>query len=520
MRVFDPHLSPGALVPAQAPHKRTSAMATGDALMVSVSGLRGTLGGSLTPATIAAYAGALAGDAHERATAIRKGKPRAGAHPSVVLARDGRAGSADVMELAGATLRLHGCDTVELDLAATPTVGLMVDALDADAGLMVTASHNPQNWCGLKPIVRATIKVKPSALSDASAPDKARASRLLERYRELMGPATPQTAHLASFDRVGVRRPEPGTAQDHARLVVEHLKSLRVLGVIQKAKFKLALDHVAGSGAPGMLALAKALGAKVHELYPASKFTPGRFPHTPEPTRENLGALCRGTRSAKAAIGLAQDPDADRLALVDERGSYIGEEYTLVLCALAYGQLGMLAKGDTLCVNLSTSRMIEDVAAGFGCRVVRTAVGEANVVSAMKLHDAPLGGEGNGGVIWPAVTYIRDSLGAAGLVLALMATTGQSLSALVASVPKYTILKRKVDLRPDLDPAKVLERVRRAYAKHTPDLTDGVWVGLAEQRAWLHVRASNTEPILRLIAEAPTQAQATALLDDAATHLG
>jgi phosphomannomutase len=516
----------------------SNGQSTGDVLMVSVSGLRGTLGGSLTPATIAAFAGALAqhvragfvpsfkgkatGSAALKRAGAAKGAghagPGGGARPSVVVARDGRAGSAEVMALAGATLRLHGCDTLELDVATTPTVGLMVDLLGASAGLQITASHNPQHWCGLKPIVREADQARAGSKADqaqASAPDKALAAGLIDRYNALRAAPPGSPAGLAGFDALGVRGRVSGAPQTHAALVTEHLKTLGVLKLIKKRKLSVTLDHVAASGREAMLELGKRLGLVVHELYPPAKFAPGYFPHTPEPIEANLRGLCTATKKHKAALGLAQDPDADRLALVDERGRFIGEEYTLVLCALAAGHLGLLPAGSTLCVNLSTSRMIHDVAEQFGCHVQRTPVGEANVVSAMKQARSPIGGEGNGGVIWPAVTFIRDSLGAAGLVLALIALTGQTISELVKLVPSYTIVKRKIDLTPGTDPARALARVQEAYAAHNPDLRDGVWVGLTQQRAWLHVRASNTEPILRLIAEAPTKAQADAILDDA-----
>jgi len=229
--------------------------------------------------------------------------------------------------------------------------------------------------------------------------------------------------------------------------------------------------------------------------------------------------LARFVQEKGADVGFAQDPDADRLALIDERGSYIGEEYTLVLCAQAVLEaeqaLGRDLRGATVCVNLSTSRMIEDVCARFGVQVVRTAVGEANVVEAMKSRGSVFGGEGNGGVIWPRVTYIRDSLSGMGLILSLLARTGRTLSEVVGEVPAYSIIKRKVDLSDLSQAGRAVEIVARAFAAESLDRQDGVRVDFASERAWLHVRGSNTEPIMRLIAEAPTPGVAEGILERA-----
>jgi phosphomannomutase len=268
------------------------------------------------------------------------------------------------------------------------------------------------------------------------------------------------------------------------------------------------------------------IGNSAAAFTPSENHSDGIFTHTPEPTRENLTGLCKLVKKKKAAVGFAQDPDADRLAIVDERGHYIGEEYTLVLAAEALlgGAKRRKAKGKgdlVLVTNLSTSRMLDDVAEKYGARVVRTAVGEANVVEAMKREKAAgnrvvLGGEGNGGVIWPEVTYVRDSLSSMALVLSLMARTGKKVSELVAEMPAYSIEKRKVEIPRREHARPAVEKLAAEYAAQKLDLQDGVRVDWLEKRAWLHVRASNTEPIMRLIAEAPTAAEATAILEDAA----
>ncbi len=472
--------------------------------MLSVSGMRGTFGGTLTPEVVTRFVGALAGWVREQ-----KGKPAA--RPHIVVGFDGRIGSDAVASLAGAALELSGCDVTTLPLPQmTPSIACIVDRLGADAGLQVTASHNPQEWCGLKPIVRERGAKK--GVVSASAPSKDLADQLIARYR---GNATA----LAPWNGLGQPLPEsPSVMTEHPVHVARLMKSLGVAAAIKKARFTVALDSVTSSGYVAGYDLLNALGVKVNGVNSDKDLAAGRFPHTPEPTRDNLIGLSKFVKKAKGKVhvGFAQDPDGDRLAVVDEKGSYIGEEYTLVLAAMALGELGQLKKGQVLAVNLSTSRMIEDVAGWYGCHVVRTAVGEANVVEGMRANRSPLGGEGNGGVIWPKVTYIRDSLGGMALILALMAKRKQSISEVVAQVPSYAIVKRKIDLNPAMNPRDVVAALADKYASHKPDRTDGVWVNFADQRAWLHVRASNTEPIMRLIAEAPTAAQAGAILDEAA----
>jgi len=474
--------------------------------MLSVSGMRGTYGGSLTPEVVTRYCGAFAAWVRGRRNA------KAGARPHLVVGFDGRIGSDAIAGMVGAALELHGCDVTTLPLPAmTPTVGFAVDRLGADAGLQVTASHNPQEWCGLKPIVRA-VKAKKGEVS-ASAPDKTVANDIIAAYNGGGG-------NGAAWSSLGEPMEDsPRALAAHPAHVVKLMARLKAAAAIRKARFHVALDSVTSSGFVAAHELLSALGVRVTGVNSDKELAAGRFPHTPEPTRDNLAGLSTFVRKAKGKVhaGFAQDPDGDRLAVVDELGTYIGEEYTLVLAAMALGELGQLKKGRVIAVNLSTSRMIEDVAGWYGCHVVRTAVGEANVVEGMRANKSPVGGEGNGGVIWPKVTYIRDSLGAMALILALMARRKQTISQLVAQVPAYAIVKRKIDLNPAINPKDVVAALADKYAAHKPDRTDGVWVNFADRRAWLHVRASNTEPIMRLIAEAPTAQQAGAILDEAAT---
>jgi phosphomannomutase len=246
----------------------------------------------------------------------------------------------------------------------------------------------------------------------------------------------------------------------------------------------------------------------------------GQFPHAPEPIREHLIELTETVRRERAHLGFAQDPDADRLAIVDENGEYIGEEYTLVIAAesvLGSAAGDRPARGEPIIVtNLSTSRMMDDVAERHGARLIRTAVGEANVVDAMRKHDAVIGGEGNGGVIWPAVCGVRDSISGMALALALLARTQRSLSHLVADWPSYHFLKSKIETRPGLA-ENALSQLEARFARERIDRTDGIRIDFkgasdSPQGAWLHVRASNTEPILRVLAEAPTEAAANQLV--------
>lgn len=464
--------------------------------MLSVSGCRGIVGDTLTPEVAVRFAGSFGAWLRARA-----GHRRA----RVVLARDGRAGGDMIRHAAIAGLLASGCDCLDLGIAMTPTVGFAADLHHADGGLVLTASHNPQQWNGLKAIVRGPGATGP----DACAPDAESAARIIDLFRA--GP--PRTEGWQGLGTVA--RDELASVR-HVKHVLDSVDAhIADIDHIAEAGFKVVLDSVNSSGVVPARHLLESLG--VEQLTHLGGEQTGLFPHTPEPTRENLGGLAEAVRRERADIGFAQDPDGDRLAIVDERGEYIGEEYTLVLATEA-----LLAAshhpGASVAVNLSTSRMIDDVAARHGATVIRTAVGEANVVSAMKSRGCVMGGEGNGGVIFPPVTYIRDSLSAMAIVLALMARTGDKrpLSELVRGLPAYAIEKRKVDL-PSKEAARpAVEAIARAYRDERIDLQDGVRVDFDSRRAWLHVRASNTEPIMRLIAEAPAAETARAILDDAA----
>lgn len=482
--------------------------ATGDApLMLGVSGLRGITGRSLTPEVAARFAAAFGGWLCERTP---------GERPAVVVGADGRAGWEETHRAALVGLGAGGCAVTDLGIAMTPSVGVHADLLGAHGGMVITASHNPQEWNGLKCLVREPGRPR---RVDACAPSAPVAARIIERFRSAAAPA------LAS---AGAGKPGDPVAA-HVSAVVAGVET--AVGPVRRTDraVRVVLDSVNGAGRfAGRELLVGACRCEV--LHHGAEDT-GVFPHAPEPTRDNLQSLCKAVRTFGADAGFAQDPDGDRLAIVDEKGTYIGEEYTLALAAAALlGAEGEPARPRpagperVLVANLSTSRMLDDIAARHGARVVRTPVGEANVVEAMKREaaagaDVVLGGEGNGGVIWSRVTYVRDSLSAMALVLALMARTGQPLSALVAGIPAYAIEKRKVSLARREDAARAVDAIARAHGGARVDLQDGVRVDWPEHRAWLHVRPSNTEPILRLIAEAPEPARARAILDEAARLL-
>jgi phosphomannomutase len=441
-------------------------------LMVGVSGVRGIVGQSLTPTVALEFAQAYG-------TLLNGGR--------VVLARDTRPSGPMFEAAATAGLLAAGCRVTQLGVAMTPTIGHAIQTGGYDAGMSITASHNPQAWNGLKFLDSRGLAPAPQRAAEIAAIRREGRYRLVEQG--FVEPVQDSSA--------GQRHVEAVLAACEV-----DLKPLRGM--------KVVLDCINGAGCrhtPGFL---RALGCEPIVL---NGEPTGQFAHTPEPVCENLGDLCRAVREHRAAVGFAQDPDADRLAIVDERGEYIGEEYTLALAV----RFVLGHRPGPVAANLSTSRMIDDIAAAHGVRVFRTPVGEAHVARRMIAEGCVIGGEGNGGVIDPRVCYVRDSLSAMSLVLQLIAETGKRVSELVGSIPAYVAVKEKYEApRERIDAA--VEAVTRAYADRKPNTADGVRVDFPE--GWVHLRASNTEPIVRIIAEGRSESAARRLISEVRSAAG
>lgn len=455
--------------------------------MLSVSGARGLVGTSMTPEVASRLAQAFGEDLLQRP----------GEGGIIVIGRDGRPSGAALEEAAGATLTSMGFRTVRLGVVMTPTTAVMIDYLGALGGVVITASHNPIEWNGLKFLT-----------GEGAAPARAEAQRIIDRFRAgpQDGTKPPATTIVTSGDNSG---PQVHLERVLANIDVETIRSRR---------FKVVLDSVNGAGCVAGRMLLERLGAEVVHL---NGQPTGLFAHTPEPVRENLTDLAAQVASHRADVGFAQDPDADRLAIVDEHGRYIGEEYTFALAAeeILSREAPGVAEDRSVAVNLSSSRMIDDVVARHGAKVIRTPVGEANVVEAMKRHHCIAGGEGNGGIIWPRVCLVRDSLSGMALVLSLLARRGGALSRVVDQMPSYAIEKTKTPIRPGLA-ERAINALAQRYPEAAQDRQDGLRLDWPERGAWLHVRASNTEPILRLIAEARDEPSARAIISEAAGLIG
>lgn len=440
-------------------------------LMISVSGMRGHVGTDLTPELVARHAAALGAWARDA------GKPL------VVLGRDARTSGPMFTHAAIAGLMSVGVDVLDLGIVPTPTVQLSVEEHHAGAGLILTASHNPIEWNALKFVGPDGIFLD----ADAGA---------LVRELAEQGPTR------AGWDGIGVVRQDPEAVAKHLARVL----ALPMIDVaaIRARKLHVALDCVRGAGGASIPGLLELLGCRVSGI---NLETDGRFPRPPEPLPENLGDLGALVRKSAADIGMAVDPDVDRLALVDESGTPIGEDYTL-----AFAVRTVLARHrgptPTVVVNLSTSLVVEDAARDFGARFVRAPVGEANVARAMRDEGALVGGEGNGGVMLPALHIGRDAPLGVALILQLLMQSGHTVSELVGQHPRYAIVKAKGPRGAELRP--LYDALRTRFSDAAADERDGL--RLAWRDRWLHVRPSGTEPIVRYIAEAPTVADADALI--------
>jgi phosphomannomutase len=442
-----------------------------DGLMVSVSGIRGRVGEALTPEIVAQYAAGFG------AWSLR----RPGSKGQIVVGRDSRVSGPMFHRAAVAALQSVGCTVVDIGLTTTPTCQLAVEDHHAAGGLMISASHNPIEWNALKFIGSSGLFLE--------AAEGAEMRALVER-------GIPR----ATWDHLGEVTQDERAVQRHLDRVLA-IPYLDVEG-IRRRQFKVALDCVRGAGRVIMPGLLERLGCEVVAI---NMEPDGRFPRPPEPVAENLGQLERLVLETGAAVGFAVDPDVDRLALVSEKGKAIGEDYTLALAA----ELVLRHRPGTVVTNLSTSRVVDDAARRAGATVVRAPVGEVNVAVRMRQERAPVGGEGNGGVILSEVHLGRDAPVGAALTLQLLHEEDRALSAIVGDLPRYVIVKDKLD-RPDASLDSVYASLRRAFPDASVDTQDGLRLAWADR--WVHVRPSGTEPIVRVIAEAPSEREAKELV--------
>ena len=440
--------------------------------IISVSGLRGIVGESLTPEVAIRYVAAFAAIAPPG---------------DILVGRDGRPSGQMLAEAVRAGLQAVGRNAIDGGILATPTTGVLVRRLRAAGGVQITASHNPSPYNGLK-LFSAEGRVIPAGPGQL----------VLDRYRTASPPWVPHV-------RLGDSRTVGDTLTAHLQAVMAIVEVER----IRRRRFKILLDSNHGAGSLLGRRLLEELGCQVTLL---GAEPDGQFDHLPEPTPENLASVLAAVSRAGADVGFCQDPDADRLATIDETGRYVGEEYTVAFCV----DHVLRQRRGPIVTNCSSSRMAEDIASRYGVPLVRSAVGEANVVDVMLAQGAIFGGEGNGGPIDPRVGLVRDSFVGMALILDAMAARGLKLSQLAGDLPRYEIVKTKVSLARERLPA-ALDALEEHFRDARADRLDGL--RLDWPQAWLLVRGSNTEPIVRAIAEAPTAAAARRLCDEAAATI-
>lgn len=448
-------------------------------LIKSISGIRGTIGGrpgdNLTPLDAVKFAAAYGLWLKDYS---KKDKLK------VVIGRDARLSGEMIQNLVVSTLIGLGIDVIDLNLSTTPTVEIAVPLENADGGIILTASHNPKQWNALK-----LLNGKGEFL------DAGQGAKILDI-------AEKEEFEFSEVDGLG----EITRNDAYIDIHIDEVLNLSLVDedTIRKAKFKVVVDGVNSTGGIAIPKLLDALGVEVVKLYCDPT---GHFPHNPEPLKEHLGDICKLVVEERADFGIVVDPDVDRLAFISEDGEMFGEEYTLVACAdYVLGK----TKGNTVS-NLSSSRALRDITEKHGGKYEAAAVGEVNVVAKMKANKAIIGGEGNGGIIYPESHYGRDSLVGTALFLMLMAERGGTVSELRASYPSYFMGKKKIELTPGLDVDGILKAMAEKYKNEDISTIDGVKIDFPEN--WVHLRKSNTEPIIRIYTEAKSQSQADGLGD-------
>ncbi|MCB7480650.1 phosphoglucosamine mutase [Christiangramia sediminis] len=443
-------------------------------LIKSISGIRGTIGGktgdNLTPLDTVKFAAAYG-------TWLKKesGKKKL----KVVVGRDARISGRMIQDLTMNTLTGLGIDVIDLGLSTTPTVEIAVPLENADGGIILTASHNPKQWNALK-----LLNSKGEFLDG-------------EAGAEILKIAESEGFEFSEVDDLG----EISTIEDYIDRHIEEVLKLKLVDAdkVAKANLKVAVDAVNSTGGIAIPALLKKMGVEVIELYCDPN---GHFPHNPEPLKEHLTDICELVKKEKADFGIVVDPDVDRLAFIDEKGEMFGEEYTLVACA---DYVLSKTPGNTVS-NLSSSRALRDITKRHNGNYEASAVGEVNVVQLMKDNKAIIGGEGNGGIIYPESHYGRDSLVGTALFLTHLAEKGKKVSEIRNEYPAYFMSKNKIQLTPDLDVDGVLKAVEKRHSEEEISTVDGVKIDFPEN--WVHLRKSNTEPIIRIYTEAKSQQEA------------
>jgi phosphomannomutase len=445
------------------------------ALIKSISGIRGTIGGktneNLTPLDVVKFTAAFG-------TLIKKKKGTT----KVVIGRDARPSGEMVNALVTATLQALGIDVIDLGLSTTPTVEIAVPLEKAAGGIILTASHNPVQWNALK-----LLNEKGEFISGKDG-------------EEVLSIAAREEFDFAPVTKLGNYIKDDTYLQKHINLILE--LPLVDTAAIKSREFNVVVDGVNSSGGIAVPMLLKALNVKVKELYCEPT---GHFPHNPEPLPEHITDICREVKKGKYDLGIVVDPDVDRLALIAEDGSPFGEEYTLVAVADYVLNASKKKNGNTVS-NLSSTRALRDVTEKAGGEYFAAAVGEVNVVTMMKECNAIIGGEGNGGVIYPELHYGRDALVGIALFLSHLAKSNIPVSRLRAKFPNYIISKNKIELTPTIDVDKVLEEIKKKYKKQPINTIDGVKIEFDNE--WVHLRKSNTEPIIRIYAEADLEVKA------------